>query len=129
MASVFMKVLKGELPGHLVYQDEHCFALLALDQVQPGHTLVIPKLEVDHWTDLPEESYSHLQRVSLRIGKALRAVTGRRRVLNCAIGFEVPHYHFHLIPADHMSEFDFSKAKRLPQSEMLQLAEKIKSQL
>jgi histidine triad (HIT) family protein len=129
MASVFTRVLKGELPGYILYEDEYCFALLALDQVQPGHTLVVPKVEVDHWIDVPETVYLHLQKVSLRVAKALKLVTRRRRVLNCTIGFEVPHYHFHLIPADHMVEFNFSKAKRLSSEEMSNLAEQIKSQL
>jgi histidine triad (HIT) family protein len=129
MASVFTRILQGELPGHIVYEDEKCFALLALDQVQPGHTLLIPRLEVDHWLDMPEDIYLHLQKVALQIGKALKKVTGRRRILNCSIGFEVAHFHFHLIPADQMSEFDFSKAKRLVNDEMIRLAASIRNQL
>ncbi len=122
MASVFTKIINGELPCYKIYEDDLTLSFLAMDQVREGHTLVIPKMEVDHWLDVPEDVYLKVQSNAQKIGRAIKEYTKSPRVLTVAVGFEVPHYHLHLIPAWNMADLDFKKGKRLHSEEM----EKIK---
>lgn len=121
MASVFTKILKGELPCYKIYEDDRIFSFLALDQVNLGHTLVICKEEINHWTEVPAETYAHLHKVSQKIGKAILKSTGSPRVGQMVAGFEVPHYHLHLIPAWSIPDLDFKKAQRRSETEMKQI--------
>lgn len=118
MASVFTKIINGELPCYKIFEDDLTLSFLAIDQVTEGHTLVIPKMEVNHWTDVPEEIYLKVHANSQMIGKAVLEYTKAPRILTAAVGFEVPHYHLHLIPAWGISDLDFKKGKKLPPSEM-----------
>ena len=129
MASVFTKIITGEFPSYKVYEDDLIIAILALDQVNLGHTLVIPKQESNHWFDVPEQTFLHLQKKALQIGKAIHSATGSARVLTVAVGFEVPHYHLHLIPAWSASDLDFSKGKRRSEAEMQDIQKKIQNLL
>lgn len=129
MASVFTKIIQGELPAHRVFEDEKIIAILAQDQVTLGHTIVIPKSEINHWFDVPADLYAHLQTCSQKIGKALAKATGAPRVLTAAVGFEVPHYHLHLIPAQTVGDLNFAKAQRRTDAEMKDILEKIKAAL
>lgn len=129
MASVFTRILKGELPGFKVFEDDLTFAILALDQVNPGHTLVIPKREFDSFIDTPEPEYTRVFTNAKRISQVLRLVTGAPRIATVIAGFEVPHFHFHLIPAWGIPDIDFKRAKRLPEDQMKSLQIKISSQL
>lgn len=121
MASVFTKILKGELPCYKIYEDDRIFSFLALDQVNLGHTLVICKEEINHWTEVPAETYAHLHKVSQKIGKAILKSTGSPRVGQMVAGFEVPHYHLHLIPAWSIPDLDFKRAQRRSETEMKQI--------
>lgn len=125
MASVFTKILKGELPCFKIYEDQLVFSFLALDQVKLGHTLVICKEEVNHWTEVPSETYAHLHLVSQKIGKAILKASGSPRVGQMVAGFEVPHYHLHLIPAWSIPDLDFKKATRCSETEMKQIQAEI----
>lgn len=125
MASVFTKIISGELPSYKIYEDEHTIAILALDQVNPGHVLVITKQEVNHWFDVPADVYTKVGANSQKIAKAIKSVTNCPRIVTMAVGFEVPHYHLHLIPAWSIAEIDFKRAKQLSASEMKDLQEKI----
>lgn len=118
MASVFTKIINGELPCYKIFEDDLTLSFLAIDQVTEGHTLVIPKMEVNHWTDVPEDIYLKVHANSQMIGKAVLEYTKAPRILTAAVGFEVPHYHLHLIPAWGISDLDFKKGKRLPPAEM-----------
>lgn len=129
MASVFTKIIRGELPSFKILEDERTIAILALDQVTLGHTLVIPKREVDHWIDVPEEDFLAVQQNAKRIAKALKAATQAPRVLTATVGFEVPHYHLHLIPAWSMADLDFSKGRQRPEAEMKEILGRIQEQL
>lgn len=125
MASIFTKIISGELPCYKIHEDETTFSFLALDQVNPGHTLIIPKREVDHWLDCPEPAYTALHRNAQRIGKAIQKATACPRVGQVVAGFEVPHYHLHLIPAWSIPDLDFKRAKRLSADEMKKIQESI----
>lgn len=129
MASVFTKIINGELPAHRVYEDDRIIAILALDQVNLGHTIVIPKVEVNHWFDVPEADYLHLQKIAQKIGRAVKAATDCPRVLTAAVGFEVPHYHLHLIPAATVADLDFKKATRRTDDEMKSVLKKIQDRM
>lgn len=125
MASIFTKILKGELPGYKIYEDEHCFAILALDQVNLGHSLVIPKLEVDSFMDTPEPYYSAVYNAAKKISLAIRTATQAPRVGTIVAGFEVNHFHLHLIPAWGLADLSFSKAQRRTPDEMQEIQKKI----
>ncbi|MBX3039783.1 MAG: HIT family protein [Bdellovibrionaceae bacterium] len=125
MASVFTKILSGELPSYKIHEDELTYSFLALDQVNAGHTLVIPKKEVNHWTEVPEADFLQVQLNAQRIGKALLKATGAPRIGQMVAGFEVPHYHLHLIPAWSIPDLDFKRAKRLTDEEMKKIQAEI----
>lgn len=118
MASVFTKIISGELPSYKIYEDDRIISILALDQVNLGHCLVISKDEINHWTEVPADTYAHLHQVSQKIGKAILKASGAPRVGQMVAGFEVPHYHLHLIPAWSIPDLDFKKAQRRSDAEM-----------
>lgn len=129
MASVFTKIIQGELPSYKIFENEQCMAILALDQIRAGHTIVFPKVEIDHYTDVPAAPYNAIFQVAQTLGKAIRTATGCKRVGMAVQGFEVPHFHLHLIPLWGAEDFDFRKAKRLPESEMKDVQAKIVAKL
>ncbi len=125
MSSIFTKIMKNELPCYKIFEDELTFSFLALDQVNLGHTLVVPREETNHWMDVSEKSYLQVAKNSQKIGKAIREVTGCPRVLTTAVGFEVHHYHLHLIPAWSVADLSFVKATRRSDAEMIEIQKKI----
>jgi histidine triad (HIT) family protein len=125
MASIFTKIINGELPSYKIHEDELVIAILALDQVNPGHVIVIPKQEINHWFDVPEAAYTRVGLIAQKIAKAQKEVTHCPRVGTIVAGFEVPHYHLHLIPAWSIPDLDFKRAKRLPDDEMKLIQRKI----
>ncbi len=127
VASVFTKIISGELPSYKIHEDELTFSFLALDQVNLGHVLVIPKLEVNHWFDTPDETLIRVQLNAKKIAKAIKDVTGCPRVGVMVAGFEVPHYHVHLIPAWSIPDLDFKRAKRMSAAEMEDIQQKLVS--
>ena len=129
MSSVFTQILAGEIPGHFVWQDDLVMAIMTIAPVAKGHLLVIPKQEVNHWDDMPEETAAHIMLVSQKIAKAIKQQFPCKRVGMIIAGIEVPHTHLHLIPINALSDFDFSKAYQAETTELEQSAEKIKSAL
>lgn len=129
VASVFTKIISGELPSYKIHEDELTFSFLALDQVNLGHVLVIPKQEVNHWFDTEPTAFTRVGLNSQKIAKAIKEVTGCPRVGVMVAGFEVPHYHVHLIPAWSIPDLDFKKARRFSELEMKTIQEKIISVL
>ena len=110
MPSVFTKIIAGDLPGHFLWKDEVSVAFLSINPIASGHTLVVPKLEVDHWLDLPPEVNAHLFTVAQIIGKAQMGAFRPHRVGMIIAGLEVPHTHLHVIPMEGMQDLDFSRA-------------------
>lgn len=129
MASIFTKILAGELPGHYVWKDPLCFAIMTIQPIRGGHLMVIPNAEVDHWDDLPPATATHLMQVSQHITKGIKAVVPCKRVGVAIIGLEVPHTHIHLIPIDSMADLDFKNARALPQEELAATAARIRQAL
>ncbi|HHX85389.1 MAG TPA: HIT family protein [Actinomycetales bacterium] len=110
MASVFSKIIAGELPGRFVWQDPEVVAFLTIAPVAQGHTLVVPRAEVDRWTDLEPALLTRLNEVAQAVGKAVIQGFGASRAGYLIAGFEVPHTHIHVFPANDMSGFDLALA-------------------
>ena len=130
MASIFTRIINREIPGYIVAENEHALAFLDINPLNEGHTLVVPKQEVDKLFDLDEEAYSNLQAFAYKVAKAIEAAVPCLRVGVAVIGLEVPHAHIHLIPLHGMHDIDFSRPKlKLNSSQFEAVAEKIKAQL
>lgn len=110
MATLFTRILRGELPGHFIWRDDRCAVFLTINPLTPGHALVVPVAEVDHWLDLDVETNMHLTAVAHRVGRAIMATFGTQRVATVIAGFEVPHVHLHVFGADSMADLDFANA-------------------
>ena len=119
MPSIFTRIIQGEIPGRILHEDEQCFAMLDIRPLHPGHTLVIPKVEVDEWTDLDPALASHLMAVAHRIGAAQKASIDCERVGLMIAGFEVPHTHMHVVPLQSMANLDFRNAEVSPKADEL----------
>jgi len=114
MTTLFSRIIDGELPGRFVWRDERCVAFLSINPLQPGHTLVVPIAEVDHWIDLPPELAAHLMAVSHRIGRAQQLAFDPVKVGLLVAGLEVPHCHIHLVPIRGVHDLDFANAAADP---------------
>ena len=114
MASVFTRIIQGELPGRFVWRDEHCVAFLSINPLAPGHTLVVPVEEVDHWIDLEPELAAHLWAVSQTIAQAQAHTFDPVKVGVLVVGEEVPHAHIHLVPFHRLSQLEFANADPSP---------------
>jgi len=110
MSTLFTRIIDGELPGRFVWSDDHAVGFLSINPLGPGHTLVVPRAEVDHWVDADPELLAHLTSVSHAVGAAVREVWQPPRVGLIVAGFEVPHLHIHVFPAWNMAAFDFANA-------------------
>ena len=106
MASVFTQIIEGKLPGRFVWKDDRCVAFLTIHPLRPGHVLVVPRAEVDHWLDLEPELASHLFAVGRSIGKAIDRAFRPAKVGLMIAGLEVPHTHLHLIPIHELSDLN-----------------------
>jgi histidine triad (HIT) family protein len=125
MASIFTKIIGGEIPCYRVAEDAHHLAFLDIRPNAPGHTLCIPKQEVDQLFDLPSEQYLALMQFSRKVALALKQTVPCLRVGMTVIGLEVPHVHVHLIPLNSMDDATFGKKVALTSNEMQALASKI----
>ena len=125
MASVFTKIMKGELPGFKIFEDELIFVFLNIRPVQLGHTLVIPKREVDHVLDVDRKEYLRVFEAAQSVGKAIHQATECKRVVYAVAGFEVHHFHLHLIPAWDLTDCNFSKAREVSPDQLKAVQEKI----
>ncbi|WP_420626307.1 HIT family protein [Candidatus Poriferisodalis sp.] len=110
MSSVFTRIIEGELPGTFVWRDELCAGFLSINPLSPGHTLVAPIAEIDHWLDVPLELQAHLFDVSRRIGEAQMRALRPERIGLVIAGFEVPHCHIHVCPVNSMADMNFARA-------------------
>ncbi len=114
MASIFSRIIAGELPARFVWRDDRCVAFLSRNPLAPGHTLVVPIQEVDHWIDLPEDLAAHMWSVAQRIGRAQQAAFAPVKVGVLVVGEEVPHTHVHLVPFHDLSQIDLANAEADP---------------
>jgi histidine triad (HIT) family protein len=110
MPSLFTKIIEGEIPGTFVWRDDLCVAFMTIAPLRPGHTLVVPIEEIDHWIDLPDELRDRLFAVSGMIATAIQDAFQPTRVGLMIAGLEVPHAHIHLVPIDGVHDLDFANA-------------------
>ncbi|GAA4394193.1 HIT family protein [Tsukamurella soli] len=124
MSSVFSAIINGDLPGRFVYQDDTVVAFLTIAPVAPGHVLIVPRAEVDHWESVDPQLWQHINDVAQKIGTAIKKAFDAPRVGLLIAGLEVPHLHVHVFPAHSLETFDLSKAEQNPSPESLDDAQK-----
>lgn len=130
MATIFTRIINGEIPSYKIAEDERFFAFLDINPLAKGHTLVIPKSETDYIFDLPDETLGDMMVFAGRVAKAIQAVVPCTKVGVTVIGLEVPHAHIHLIPISSIYDMDFSKPKlKLDRETFEELQEAIASHL
>jgi len=122
MATIFTRIIEGELPGRFVWRDDVCVAFLSINPVQHGHTLVVPIVEVDNWIDLDDDVMTHITLVSKTIAAAQQVVFNPERVGLMIAGLEVPHVHLHVIPINGVHDLDFANADADPAADELDRA-------
>lgn len=114
MATLFTRIIEGDLPGRFVYRDDRCVAFLSIAPIRPGHTLVVPIEEVDHWIDADPELTAHLAKVAQRIGQAQQQAFSAERIALMIAGLEVPHLHLHVVPIRTEGDLSFANADPSP---------------
>lgn len=129
MATLFTKIIDGEIPSHRIYEDDHAFAFLDINPRSEGHTLVVPKMEVDHLFDLPADAYSALWEAVRSVATGLQEATGCARIVVVVLGYEVPHAHVHLIPSNHMDDLPLPAVDEVAASRLAETAATITAAL
>jgi len=130
MATIFTKIIKGEIPCYRVAEDERFFAFLDINPLHAGHTLVVPKKETDYLFDLDDDTYAGLMLFSKKVAAAIEKAVVCKRIGVAVVGLEVPHVHVHLIPMNTMDDINFLKPKlKFTPEEFKKIAEKISSKL
>lgn len=114
MATLFTKIIEGDIPGRFVWRDDRAVVFLTIAPIAPGHVLVVPVDEVDHWIDLDTDLAAHLVDVARQVGRAQMAAFSPARIGMIVAGLEVPHCHLHLIPIESESDLSFSRADHDP---------------
>ncbi len=128
MSTIFTKIINGDIPCHKIAEDDKYFAFLDINPVKTGHTLVIPKQEVDYIYDLEDEVLAGLNVFAKKVASAIRSACPCNRIGITVIGLEVPHAHVHLIPIDKLNDMSFEKPKMNPtQEELAEVADRIRS--
>lgn len=123
MPSVFTMIINRDLPGRFVYEDDDVVAFLTIEPMTQGHTLVVPRAEVDNWQDLDPELWGKVMSVSQKIGRAVCKAFDAERAGVIIAGLEVPHLHVHVFPARNLSDFGFANVDRNPSPESLDEAQ------
>ena len=123
MASVFTMIINREIPGRFVYEDDDVVAFLTIEPMTQGHTLVVPRAEIDNWQDVDAGVFANLMAVAQRIGKAQSKAFDVERTGLIIAGLEVPHLHVHVFPARDLSDFGFAGVDRNPSPESLDEAQ------
>ena len=130
MASIFTKIINGEIPGRFVYESDDVVAFLTIEPMTQGHTLVVPRAEIDQWQNIEPAAFARVMEVSQLIGKAVCSAFDADRAGVIIAGLEVPHLHVHVFPARDLSDFGFANVDRNPSPESLDEAQaKIKAAL
>lgn len=130
MASIFTRIINGEIPCYKIAENEHCIAFLDVFPLAKGHVLVVPKKEVDYLFDLEDDTYCALQLFAKTISAAVRAAIPCERIGVAVIGLEVPHAHIHLVPINSVHDLNFANPKlKLEKEEMEQIAAAIRANL
>ena len=120
MASIFSKIVAGEIPAYKVFEDEVCLAFLDVNPLVEGHVLVIPKKETDYIFDMAPEEYARLWSVAKKVAPAIEKVIACKRIGVAVVGLEVPHAHIHLVPLQDVADLNFKKERAKVSPERMQ---------
>ncbi len=123
--SVFSQIIAGKIPSYKIFENEFVFAFLTKDAIQLGHTLIVPKTEVDYFVDVPEPYYSAIFQTAKPLAKAIHKATDCKRVGTIIAGWDVPHFHYHLVPMFDYYDLDPRKAKQYSYDEKKEMQKKI----
>ena len=127
MTTLFTKIIDGEVPGHFVYKDDHAVAFMTIAPITEGHTLVIPRQEIDHWIDMPADTANHVMQSSLKVGQAIQKAFNPIKVGVMVAGLEVNHVHYHLVPIQKISDLNFDlQQTNIPAEKLAEAAAKIR---
>jgi histidine triad (HIT) family protein len=130
MSSIFTKIINGEIPSYKIAEDEKCYAFLDISPLAEGHTLVVPKQEVDYIFDLDDELLTHLHLFAKKVAKAMKEVIECEKIGMAVIGLDVRHTHIHLVPLKEVGDLNFAKSKlELPKERMQEIANLISSNI
>ncbi len=130
MASIFSKIINGEIPSYKIAEDDKCYAFLDISPLAEGHTLVVPKQEIDYIFDIDDELLSHLHVFSKKVAKAIKEAIPCEKVGMAVIGLDVRHAHIHLVPLQEVGDLNFAKEKlKLSDDKMKEIADKISSKI
>lgn len=130
MASIFTRIIDGELPGRFIWKDGQAVAILTINPVTPGHVLVIPRKEIDHWEQIDTPTFTHLNDVAQKVGRAIQKAYDAPRMGLLIAGLEVPHLHVHVFPAWNEELFDLRAAEQNPDPAVLdESAQRIRASL
>jgi diadenosine tetraphosphate (Ap4A) HIT family hydrolase len=124
MSSIFTKIINREIPGRFVYEDDDVVAFLTIEPMTPGHTLVVPRAEIDQWQNVDSAAFGRVMEVSQLIGKAVCKAFHAERAGLIIAGLEVPHLHVHVFPARSLTDFGFANVDRNPSQESLEDAQR-----
>ena len=130
MPTLFTKIITGEIPGRFVWSDETCVAFLTIEPLTDGHAMVVPRAEIEQWTDADEETWAHLQRIAGIVARAQQAEWAAPRIGMLLEGFLVPHLHVHVWPAYSAEDFDpHATMQDVPDERFDEAAERLRSRL
>ncbi len=129
MASIFTRIIQGEIPCHKIAENDHCIAFMDINPVAKGHVLVVPKEETDYFFDLEDETLAQLMSFAKPIAKAIEKVVPCERIGVTILGLEVPHAHIHLIPLDKRGTISFANKLNMSKEELQKLAKEITSNI
>lgn len=130
MATIFTQIIDGKLPARFVWKDDVCVAFLSIRPLRPGHALVVPRLEIDHWIDLEPGLLAHLAETAQVIGRAQMVAFTPERIGVMLAGLEVPHCHFHVVPIRGLHDLDFGNQDPNPDPKTMdEAAEAIRREL
>jgi histidine triad (HIT) family protein len=129
VSSIFTQIIAGDIPAQRIREDDRFLAFLDVRPIRPGHTLVVPKEEIDHFFEMPDELLGDLMVFAKPVANAIREVTGAARVGCAVVGIEVPHAHLHLVPVDGANDIDFRRATPAEGDELQAMADKLRGVL
>ena len=129
VASIFTRIIAGEIPAHKIAEDDRFLAFLDIRPIRAGHTLVIPKAEIDELFDLPDDLLGDLFVFAKPVAAAIKAESGAARVGVAVVGVEVPHAHVHLVPLDDVHDIDFRRAREADQDALAAMAERLRARI
>jgi histidine triad (HIT) family protein len=129
MTTLFTRIISGEIPSYKIYEDEFVYAFLDIAPQKLGHTLIVPKCERDHFSQVPEPHYSAIFQTAKMLSPILQKATGSKRICTMFVGYEIPHCHYHLIPTDTIEDLDRGRARKATPDELLSMQNTIIQEL